>query len=109
MSAEQPREPDWLPREFLNPEDVYGGDFRYFTELGDEDSAIEFLVMSQCFQEAYDMALSRQKIDVYASVIEGSGNGSTQQFVQLAEYFNTLQNHAEAGKFYGLAKDYETV
>jgi hypothetical protein len=53
------------------------------------------------------MALSCQKIDVYASSLEESG--SPQQFVQLAEYFNNLNNHADAGKFYGLAKDYDTV
>jgi hypothetical protein len=53
------------------------------------------------------MALSCQKIDVYAAALEESG--SAQQFIQVAEYFSTMQNHAEAGKFYGLAKDYETV
>lgn len=53
------------------------------------------------------MALSCQKVEIYAAALEESG--SPQQFVQLAEYYNTLNNHADAGKFYGLAKDYDTV
>jgi hypothetical protein len=53
------------------------------------------------------MALSYQKIDVYATALEDGG--SAQQFVQLAEYFSTMKDYANAGKFYGLAKDYDTV
>ncbi|KAI6201750.1 WD repeat-containing protein 19 [Aphelenchoides besseyi] len=79
----------------------------FFTDIGNETSAIEFLVLSQCYQEAYDMALGCQKMNVYATALEETG--SQQQFVQIAEYFSTIQDHAEAGKFYGLAKDYDTA
>lgn len=53
------------------------------------------------------MALSFRKTDVYATALEEHGSG--QQFMQLAEYFNSVKDYANAGKFYGLAKQYETV
>uniref|UniRef100_A0A1I7STJ9 Intraflagellar transport protein 122 homolog n=1 Tax=Bursaphelenchus xylophilus TaxID=6326 RepID=A0A1I7STJ9_BURXY len=80
---------------------------KFFTDVGNDDSAIEFLVLSQCFQEAYNLALSTKKMEVYASAVED--HGSTQQFLQLADYYNAVNKNAEAGRFYGLAKEYESA
>lgn len=48
-NVEVQREQDWLQRKIFKIE-ITNLLFRYFTELGDETSAIEFLVLSQCFQ-----------------------------------------------------------
>ncbi|CAD5215524.1 unnamed protein product [Bursaphelenchus okinawaensis] len=80
---------------------------KFFTDVGNDESAIEFLVLSQCFQEAYNLALTTKKMEVYSNMVES--HGSTSQFLQLADYYDAINMHAEAGRFFGLAKEYETA
>uniref|UniRef100_A0A915E0N9 WDR19 WD40 repeat domain-containing protein n=1 Tax=Ditylenchus dipsaci TaxID=166011 RepID=A0A915E0N9_9BILA len=91
---------------------------KFFTELGNNESAIEFLVLSQCYQEAYELAESCDRMNVYANSLESSvvttttaahstSSNHSQLFAQLADYY-TLQRPSllMAGRFAGLAKNF---
>uniref|UniRef100_A0A915MEX8 Uncharacterized protein n=1 Tax=Meloidogyne javanica TaxID=6303 RepID=A0A915MEX8_MELJA len=97
----------------------------YFSDLGQFDTAIQFLVISLCYQEAFDLAKSSGNIQIYSAALEASidsqdhnkinlNNDNSQQqkeaaFTQLAEYFRNEGNVLEAGKFSGFSKHYRTV
>ncbi|CAK5117640.1 unnamed protein product [Meloidogyne enterolobii] len=97
----------------------------YFSDLGQFDTAIQFLVISLCYQEAFDLAKSSGNIQIYSAALESSvdsqdqnkinlNNDNSQQqkeaaFTQLAEYFRNEGNVLEAGKFSGFSKHYRTV
>lgn len=43
--------------------------FRFFLQLGDYGSAIQFLVMSKCNNEAFTLAQQHNKMEIYADII----------------------------------------
>lgn len=43
--------------------------FRFFLQLGDYGSAIQFLVLSKCNNEAFSLAQQHNKMEIYADVI----------------------------------------
>lgn len=43
--------------------------FRFFLQLGDYGSAIQFLVMSKCNNEAFSLAQQHSKMEIYADII----------------------------------------
>lgn len=47
--------------------------YRFFLKIGDHGSAIQFLVMSHCYEEAFRMAEEHNKMEVYAEVIGDEG------------------------------------
>ncbi|CAI2349776.1 unnamed protein product [Caenorhabditis sp. 36 PRJEB53466] len=81
---------------------------KFFVKLGDHRSAIQFLVMSQCVQEAFDLADKNNALDEYASAIEQHGNIS--HALDLANYYNNKANDMYlAAKFYTQAGHYTTA
>ncbi|GMS90421.1 hypothetical protein PENTCL1PPCAC_12596, partial [Pristionchus entomophagus] len=77
----------------------------FFIKLGDQSSAIKFLVMSQCHAEAYYLAEQHMKMDEYA---EAMGiNSTTEQFAQIADYYLAQGNTVEAGRFYLYASNHQ--
>lgn len=42
---------------------------RFFLQLGDYGSAIQFLVMSKCNNEAFTLAQQHNKMEIYADII----------------------------------------
>ncbi|KAF7634437.1 hypothetical protein Mgra_00006192 [Meloidogyne graminicola] len=95
----------------------------YFSDLGQFDKAIQFLVISLCYQEAFDLAKSSGHIQIYSDELENCNNNSqlllnindnSQQqkeaaFNQMAEFFRNEGNVLEAGKFFGMSKQYRTA
>nr|CAD2134648.1 unnamed protein product [Meloidogyne enterolobii] len=97
----------------------------YFSDFGQFDTAIQFLIISLCYQEAFDLAKSSGNIQIYSAALESSvdsqdqnkinlNNDNSQQqkeaaFTQLAEYFRNEGNVLEAGKFSGFSKHYRTA
>ncbi|MCP9258311.1 hypothetical protein DINM_002811 [Dirofilaria immitis] len=78
---------------------------KFFIKLGDHDSAIQFLVLSQCQQEAFHLAETEQKMDVFADAVEDEG--TIDVFLQLADYYAKNINSQKAGFFTTrLALDY---
>ncbi|TKR68449.1 hypothetical protein L596_024432 [Steinernema carpocapsae] len=80
---------------------------KFFSKIGDHSSAIQFLVMSHCHQEAFHLAEAEEKMEVYADCI--AEGGTTEQFKQLAEWFVNRKQTKMAGKFHFKSKNYRTV
>ncbi|XP_019956067.1 WD repeat-containing protein 19 isoform X1 [Paralichthys olivaceus] len=71
---------------------------RFFLRLNDYGSAIHFLVLSQCNDEAFQLAQQHGKMEVYADII---GSEATQEDYQsIALYFEAEKKHLQAGKFF---------
>uniref|UniRef100_A0A8R1DX62 WD repeat-containing protein 19 n=1 Tax=Caenorhabditis japonica TaxID=281687 RepID=A0A8R1DX62_CAEJA len=79
---------------------------KFFVKLGDHNSAIQFLVMSQCVQEAFELAEKNNAFAEYAKAIEEHGNLT--QALELADFYNNKANDAYmAAKFYTQAGQFE--
>ncbi|TKS68140.1 WD repeat-containing protein 19 [Collichthys lucidus] len=71
---------------------------RFFLLLNDYGSAIHFLVLSQCNDEAFQLAQQHGQMEVYADII---GSEATQEDYQsIALYFEGEKKHLQAGKFF---------
>uniref|UniRef100_A0A3P9KAP6 WD repeat-containing protein 19 n=1 Tax=Oryzias latipes TaxID=8090 RepID=A0A3P9KAP6_ORYLA len=71
---------------------------RFFLRLNDYGSAIHFLVLSQCNEEAFHLAQQHGQMEVYAAII---GSEATQEDYQsIALYFEGEKKHLQAGKFF---------
>ncbi|XP_038055636.1 WD repeat-containing protein 19-like isoform X2 [Patiria miniata] len=77
---------------------------RFFQKLNDFGSAIQFLVMSKCNDEAFQLAQQHNQMEIYADII---GEDATQEDYQsIALYFENEKNHLMAGKFFLLCQQY---
>lgn len=81
---------------------------RFFQNINDIPSAIEFLVISKCNEEAFQLAVSTSQVETYANVlVDLVSNNSLQNpigdFQSLAIYFEQNKNLLMAGKFFCLA------
>ncbi|XP_012499967.1 PREDICTED: WD repeat-containing protein 19 [Propithecus coquereli] len=78
---------------------------RFFLQLGDYGSAIQFLVMSKCNNEAFTLAQQHNKMEIYADII-GSGDTTNEDYQSIALYFEGEKRHFQAGKFFLLCGQY---
>ncbi|CAN2388495.1 WD repeat-containing protein [Pristimantis euphronides] len=72
---------------------------RFFLRLGDYGSAIQFLVLSKCNNEAFQLAQQHNQMEIYADVI-GSENTSNEDYQSIALYFEGEKKHFQAGRFF---------
>ncbi|XP_063813141.1 WD repeat-containing protein 19 [Pseudophryne corroboree] len=72
---------------------------RFFLRLSDYGSAIQFLVLSKCNNEAFQLARQHNQMEIYADVI-GSENTSNEDYQSIALYFEGEKKHFQAGKFF---------
>ncbi|XP_053560025.1 WD repeat-containing protein 19 [Bombina bombina] len=72
---------------------------RFFLQLNDYGSAIQFLVMSKCNDEAFQLAQQHNQMEIYADII-GSENTSNEDYQSIALYFEGEKKHFQAGKFF---------
>lgn len=77
---------------------------RFFQKLDDYSTAIEFLVMSGCNDEAFQLAQMHNAMEVYAKII--GDDASPEIYQSVARYFANEQNYLWAGKFYLLSDQY---
>ncbi|GCB62944.1 hypothetical protein scyTo_0007313 [Scyliorhinus torazame] len=77
---------------------------RFFLHLGDYGSAIQFLVMSKCNDEAFQLAQQHNQMEVYADIIGSDANNEDYQSIAL--YFEGEKKHFLAGKFFMLCGQY---
>ncbi|KIH52681.1 tetratricopeptide repeat protein, partial [Ancylostoma duodenale] len=70
---------------------------KFFSQLGDHASAIRFLVLSNCHQEAFQLAEATDHIADYADSLEADG-ASQDQLAFLAEYFSNAGDSHNAGR-----------
>ncbi|NXH92488.1 WDR19 protein, partial [Edolisoma coerulescens] len=78
---------------------------RFFLQLGDYGSAIQFLVMSKCNNEAFTLAQQHNKMEIYADIISSQGT-TNEDYQSIALYFETEKKHFQAGKFFLLCGQY---
>ncbi|XP_015683891.1 WD repeat-containing protein 19, partial [Protobothrops mucrosquamatus] len=78
---------------------------RFFLQLGDYESAIQFLVMSKCNNEAFVLAQQHNKMELYADIIS-SEETSNDDYQSIALYFEGEKKHFQAGKFFLLCGQY---
>ncbi len=60
----------------------------FFRKLGDFESAVQFLVLSQANEEAFKMAQEHNQLGVYARVLESNG-GTTDDYRRVASQLHT--------------------
>ncbi|NWI95312.1 WDR19 protein, partial [Pitta sordida] len=78
---------------------------RFFLQLGDYGSAIQFLVMSKCNNEAFTLAQQHNKMEIYADIISSEG-ATNEDYQSIALYFEAEKKHFQAGKFFLLCGQY---
>jgi len=84
---------------------------RYFQKTGDFVSAIKFLIMSACYEEAYRLASDHNQLELYGDLlVDEIGDGDVQrEFLTLATHFESRNNLLLAGKYYYHGKQYRKV
>ncbi|XP_005092773.1 WD repeat-containing protein 19 [Aplysia californica] len=111
---------EWVPRINLdhlqNPEEavkivretqsVEGAKMvaKFFQKLNDYGSAIQFLVMSHCNDEAFQLAQQHRQMEIYADII--GSDATPEDYQSIAVYFENEKNHFLAGKFFLLSGQY---
>ncbi|KAJ8281320.1 hypothetical protein GJAV_G00066160 [Gymnothorax javanicus] len=71
---------------------------RFFLRLSDYGSAIQFLVMSKCSDEAFQLAQQHGQMEVYADII--GSDATMEDYQSIALYFEGEKKHLQAGKFF---------
>lgn len=72
--------------------------FRFFLKLGDFSSAIRFLVMSKCVDEAFQLAKQHAKMDLFAEIIDTGDVATMEDYISIALYFESERNSLQAGR-----------
>lgn len=75
--------------------------------MGDYASAIQFLVMSKCNDEAFHLARMHGLMELYGDSLGKEAN--TEDYESVALHFENENNHYLAGKFHLLASSYSDV
>lgn len=78
----------------------------YFQNSDDPSSAIKFLVMSLCYDEAFHLARKNGKLHLYGEILIQTSQARSEDFKSLALHFEGEKNHLLAGKFYFHAGEY---
>lgn len=78
----------------------------YFQNTDDPTSAIKFLVMSLCYDEAFQLARKNGKLHLYGEILIQTSQARSEDFKSLALHFEGEKNYLLAGKFYFHAGEY---
>ncbi len=76
----------------------------FFQKFGDYASAIQFLVMSKCTDEAFHLARLHGQMELYADSLGKEAN--PEEYESVALHFEGEKNYYLAGKYYMLASSY---
>lgn len=76
----------------------------FFQKFGDYASAIQFLVMSKCTDEAFHLARMHGQMELYAESLGKEAN--PEEYESVALHFEGENNNYLAGKYYMLASSY---
>lgn len=75
--------------------------------MGDYASAVQFLVMSKCNDEAFHLARMHGLMELYGDSLGKEAN--PEEYESVALHFENENNYYLAGKFYSLASAYPEV
>lgn len=87
---------------------------RYFEEHGDMETALRFLIISRCYEDALLVAFKHGKSETYVQCIQDEfPDGVPAEFLdgirQVASYFEEKKDNFKAGKYYQVCEDYKKV
>lgn len=78
---------------------------KFFQKLNDYSSAIQFLVMSKCNDEAFQLAQAHNQMETYADII--GADATPEDYQSIALHFENEKNHFLSGKFFLLSGQYK--
>lgn len=82
---------------------------KFFQKLNDYSSAIKFLVMSKCIDEAFEMAKKYGKMELYGEILLNTFSSDEirpQDFANIALYFENQRDFLQSGIYWYHAKDF---
>ncbi|XP_055683364.1 WD repeat-containing protein 19 isoform X1 [Lutzomyia longipalpis] len=79
---------------------------RFYQQIGDTESAIQYLIMCGSVQEAYTLAERRNKVREFGELLEQYDGARSEDFLVLAQHFEAEKYTLLSGKYYFLAKMY---
>lgn len=86
---------------------------KFFQKLNDYESAIRFLVLSHCHDEAFQLARRHNQLELYGDIllemrrdVSSGAEARPDDYRSLALHFENERNYFLAGKFYLHAEDY---
>lgn len=80
---------------------------RFFMELGDYTTALEYLVMSKNYETAFEVARQNGQIQLFADIL--GDQASPDDHNKIALHYEQERNFLLAGKYYALAGQSEKV
>ncbi|XP_039278793.1 WD repeat-containing protein 19 [Nilaparvata lugens] len=81
---------------------------KFFQKIGDYVSAIRFLVMSKCHNEAFRLSRDHNHLELYGDILVEEFDGEAkQEFQSLAMHFESLSKFYLCGKYYYHAGEYK--
>lgn len=83
---------------------------RFFQRLNDYSSAIKFLILANCQNEAFDLAQKHGKLELYGEILLDSLSADemrTGDFINLAMHFEERGNNLLAGKYWFHSKEHK--
>nr|CAD7586642.1 unnamed protein product [Timema genevievae] len=82
---------------------------RFFQRLNDYSSAIKFLVLSRCHDEAFQLARQHGQMELYGEILASSLDSEVRpdDFRSLALHFDSERKSLLAGKYYFHAGEYQ--
>lgn len=86
--------------------------YRFFQKLNDYNSAIRFLVISKCNDEAFELARKHAKMELYGEILLNTFSPEElkpQDFASIALYFENEKNLLLSGTYWYYAKEYNKV
>ena len=77
---------------------------KYCQDHGDIKGAVEFLFMSNCSEEAFELSKTHSEMEAFAAMLKEEG--TTQQYLQIAAYYEGKSDWSNAGNYYALCYNY---
>lgn len=79
---------------------------KFYQNIGDHESALQFLIICGCVNEAFTIAHKHNKLKHYGELLEQYDGAKSTDFLTLAQYFENEKYTLLTGKYYFLAKEY---
>ena len=79
---------------------------KFYQNIGDYESALQFLIACGCINEAFTIAHKQNKMRHYGELLEQHDGAKAADFLILAQYFENEKYTLLTGKYYFLAKEY---
>lgn len=92
----------------LESRSVEGGKMlaKFYQSINDYESALQFLILCGCVNEAFQLAHKHNKLKHYGELLEQHDGAKASEFLVLAQHFENEKYTLLTGKYYFLAKEY---